>query len=109
MLSDAFKIVVYVPDEALDLVKNAMFLAGAGRFGHYDQCSWQTKGVGQFRPLLGANPAIGHVGELCALDEWRVEMIVPQNKLDAVVEAYRRTHPYEEPAFEVYQMVFVPD
>lgn len=57
-------IVVYVPEPDLEKVKEAMFAAGAGCTGHYDHCCWQTKGVGQFKPLPGSKPALGKEGEL---------------------------------------------
>ncbi|RZA08253.1 MAG: NGG1p interacting factor NIF3, partial [Proteobacteria bacterium] len=57
-------LVVYVPESHRDEVKKAMFAAGAGKLGNYDQCCWQTLGEGQFRPTEGANPAIGAVGKL---------------------------------------------
>ncbi|OOS02792.1 NGG1p interacting factor NIF3 [Moraxella cuniculi] len=104
-----YKIVAYIPENALESVKNAMFEAGAGHFGNYECCSWQTLGVGQFRPLAGANPTIGTVGEITQVSEWKVEMIVAENKLCDVVAAYKQAHPYEVPAYEVYQTVDVED
>ncbi|MFC0821300.1 NGG1p interacting factor NIF3 [Moraxella marmotae] len=102
-----YKIVTYIPEPALETVKNAMFAAGAGHFGHYECCSWQTLGMGQFRPLAGANPTIGEIGEITCVSEWKVEMMVPENKLCEVVAAYKQAHPYEAPAYEVYQTVDV--
>ncbi len=94
-------IVFYVPDEALEKVKAAMFAAGAGRLGHYDQCCWQTIGQGQFRPLPGSNPAIGSLGKLAIVDEWKVEMICATEALEKVISAMKAAHPYETPAFLV--------
>lgn len=109
MYFQMYKIVTYVPEANLEDVKAAMFAAGAGHFGNYSECSWQTLGTGQFRPLEGANPSIGAVGELTRLVEWKLEMIVPENKLCDVVRAYKEAHPYETPAYEVYQTVDVED
>lgn len=109
MYFQMYKIVAYIPEDALEAVKEAMFAAGAGHFGNYSHCSWQTLGVGQFRPLQGANPAVGEVGKTAKLAEWKVEMIVPENKLCDVVAAYKNAHPYEVPAYEVYQTVDVED
>ncbi len=109
MYFQMYKIVTYIPEAHLDVVKMAMFEAGAGQFGRYAECSWQTLGTGQFKPLTGANPTIGAVGEVAYVSEWRVEMIVPENKLCDVVTAYKKAHPYETPAYEVYQMVDVED
>lgn len=105
MYFQMYKIVTYIPEPALEQVKNAMFAAGAGHFGNYECCSWQTLGEGQFRPLSGANPSIGTVGEISCVSEWKVEMIVAENKLYDVVAAYKQAHPYETPAYEVYQTV----
>ncbi|USZ15871.1 YqfO family protein [Moraxella sp. FZLJ2107] len=102
-----YKIVTYIPETHLEVVKTAMFAAGAGHYGNYECCSWQTLGMGQFRPLDGANPTIGEVGEITRVSEWKVEMMVPENKLCEVVQAYKDAHPYEVPAYEVYQTVDV--
>lgn len=102
-----YKFVAYIPTSDLDGVKQALFDAGAGQFGCYTQCSWQVLGVGQFFPQAGANPSIGAVGTLTSVDEWRVEMIVPKDNIQAVVQAYKLAHPYEVPAYDVYEMVFV--
>lgn len=104
-----YKIAVYVPETHLESIKNAMFSAGAGAFGRYDCCSWQTLGIGQFRPLEGANPTCGNIGEVMHVAEYKVEMVVPENKLAEVVAAYKDAHPYEVPAYEVYQTVDVED
>ncbi len=107
MYFQMYKIVTYIHESDLEAVKNAMFEAGAGHFGNYECCSWQTLGVGQFRPMTGSHPAIGTVGEITQVSEWKVEMIVPENKLYDVVAAYKQAHPYEVPAYEVYQTVDV--
>lgn len=109
MYFQMYKIVAYIPEFALEDVKNAMFAAGAGHYGNYECCSWQTLGVGQFRPLRGANPTVGTIGEVSVVSEWKVEMTVPENKLCDVVAAYKQAHPYEVPAYEVYQTVDVED
>lgn len=109
MYFQMYKIVTYVPESHLEAVKNAMFEAGAGHFGHYSHCSWETLGRGQFKPLAGANPTVGELGQVTQVSEWKVEMIVPENKLMEVVHAYKQAHPYEVPAYEVYQTVDVED
>ena len=70
-----YKIVFFVPESHLEYVKTALFNAGAGYIGQYDQCCWQVVGTGQFRPLAGSNPSIGEVGKLEQLDEYRVELV----------------------------------
>jgi len=99
------KLVVFVPAEALDAVRDALFAAGAGRIGNYERCSWYTAGIGTFRALPGAEPAIGEVGEEEHVAELRLETVFPADRHDDVVAALRGAHPYEEPAFEVYELV----
>lgn len=96
-----YKLVVYVPPSHLEAVKNAMAEAGAGRIGNYSHCFWQVLGTGQFRPEQGATPYLGAVGEEERVEEFRVEGVVPQSKLPAVLEAMRRSHPYEEIAYDL--------
>ena len=99
------KLVVFVPPDALDAVREALFAAGAGRIGDYERCSWHAEGTGTFRPLPGANPAVGEVGEEEHVREVRLETVFPSDRQREVVEALRRAHPYEEPAFDVYALV----
>ena len=102
-----YKLGFYVPVTHLEVVKHALFAAGAGRIGNYDSCCWQVLGSGQFRPLAGSNPHLGSQGQVEQVAEWRVEMVVAPELLKAVVTALRQSHPYEEPAFDVVQLVDV--
>lgn len=99
-----FKLIFFVPDSALEVVKNAVFEAGAGHQGDYDQCAWQTKGEGQFRPLKGSQPYIGELNQLERVAEYRVETLVDEEVITAVVQALKQAHPYEEPAYEVIRL-----
>ncbi len=96
-----YKLVVYVPPDHLEAVKDAMAEAGAGHIGDYSRCFWQTMGTGQFRPESGATPYVGAVGQDQRLDEYRLEAVVPQFRLAAVLEAMRLAHPYEEVAYDL--------
>lgn len=100
-----YKICVYIPESHLDVVKQAMFDAGAGHIGHYDACAWQVLGQGQFRPQIKSNPFIGKEGQIEHVAEYRVEMICPEAKLKTVISALKNSHPYEEPAYDVIQRV----
>lgn len=102
-----YKLVFYVPDSHLELVKFAVFAAGAGRIGNYDQCCWQVPGVGQFRPLPGSQAFIGELNQLEQLYEYRVEMVCADAFIKAAVAALRQAHPYEEPAFDVWPLAEV--
>ncbi|BAM88088.1 hypothetical protein S58_20810 [Bradyrhizobium oligotrophicum S58] len=103
----SYKIVVYVPEAAGEAVRSAIGEAGAGRIGNYDNCSFTVKGIGRFRPLAGANPTIGTVGKLEAVEEDRIETVCAEDKLKAVIKAIRAVHPYEEPAIDVYPIEVV--
>jgi len=97
------KLVVFVPPDALDRVRDAIFAAGAGRIGDYERCSWYSGGTGTFLPLAGADPAIGQVGEEERVPELRLETVFPAARRNDVVAALRAAHPYEEPAFDIYE------
>jgi hypothetical protein len=99
------KLVVFVPTDSLAAVREALFAAGAGRIGDYERCSWSTQGTGTFRPLPGARPAFGELGRDEELAEVRLETVFPGELHADVVEALRRAHPYEEPAFDVYELL----
>jgi hypothetical protein len=94
-------LIVYVPPASTDVVLAALFAAGAGSIGDYQECAYVSPGRGQFRPVRGAEPTIGAVGELEHVDEDRVEVVLPRPRRAEVVAALRAAHPYEEPAFHV--------
>ncbi len=99
-----FKIVVFVPVESVDSVRDSMSRAGAGWIGNYSDCSFMTKGVGTFMPLEGTNPYIGTRGKLEKVDEYRLETVVSKDNLQRVIEAMIHAHPYEEVAYDVYPL-----
>jgi len=99
-----YKLVFFVPVDAAESVKDAVFEAGGGMIGDYDKCSWQTLGQGQFRPLSGSNPAIGALNELEYVEEYRVELVVDGELINEVVGALKLAHPYEEPAYDVVRL-----
>jgi hypothetical protein len=99
------KLVVFVPPEALDPVRDAVFAAGAGRIGDYERCSWYTEGTGTFFAGEGAEPTVGETGREERVPELRLEMVFPEDRQDAVIAALKLAHPYEEPAFDVYPLL----
>lgn len=99
-----YKLCVFIPQDHLELVKQAMFDAGAGKIGNYDQCCWQSQGQGQFRPLANSHPHIGELDQLQQVDEYKVELVVEDHHIHAVIAAMKLAHPYEEPAFDVWQL-----
>ena len=100
-----YKLTVFIPDAALEQVKSALFAAGAGTIGNYEQCCWQVQGSGQFLPLVGSQPNIGVHDKLETVDEWRVEMVVAIAYIKEVVEALKQAHPYETPAYDVIEVL----
>lgn len=100
-----YKLVFFVSVNDLEQVKQALFSAGAGKLGHYEKCCWQTLGEGQFEAREGAHPAIGEVGVLEKVPEYRVEMICESAHIKAAIAALKLAHPYEEPAFDVIELI----
>jgi hypothetical protein len=99
------KLVVFVPPSALDPVRDALFEAGAGRIGEYERCSWYTEGTGTFLGGEETKPTIGQSGVEERVAEFRLEVVFPAERYAEVVAALRKAHPYEEPAFDVYQLL----
>ncbi|VZH85764.1 Nif3-like dinuclear metal center hexameric protein [Corynebacterium rouxii] len=95
---------IYVPESAVQRVKDAVFEVGAGAIGDYSQCSFEWKGTGQFLPNQDAEPAVGQCGQLERTEELRVEFVAPARLRSKLIDAIRTAHPYEEPAFDVVSM-----
>ena len=100
-----YKLTVFIPEEALEKVKAALFAAGAGTIGNYEQCCWQVKGEGQFMPMAGSNPHLGSQDKLEKVAEWRVEMVVKTSMIAEGIEALKQAHPYETPAYDVLEVL----
>lgn len=103
-----YHLIVYVPVPDARRVRKALAGAGAGKLGNYDGCSFSSRGIGRFRPLKGANPAIGTVGTPEEVEEERIEVMVDvpsEVELKKVIQAVREAHPYEEPAIHVLPIV----
>jgi len=98
------KLVYFVPEDALHATRDAVFAAGGGRIGAYERCSWYTRGTGTFLAGAGASPTVGEVGEEEHVEEFRVELVVPEERAGAVVAALRAAHPYEEVAFDLFPL-----
>ena len=99
------KLIIFIPEDSRECVKDALFEAGAGTLGAYSRCSWECLGVGQFLPQATAIPHIGQPGVVAQVREWRVELLVPNTVLDAVTDALYASHPYEEPAFDLIRVI----
>jgi dinuclear metal center YbgI/SA1388 family protein len=98
------KLVVFVPDSDLQKVSDALFGAGAGVIGQYNECSFRLAGTGTFYGTDSTNPTVGQKGRREDVSEWRLEVVVPEHLVAKVVAAMRLAHSYEEPAFDVYPL-----
>ena len=99
------KIVVFVPLEHTEKVRNAMFYAGAGRLGEYSSCSFNTPGQGTFKAGNAANPYVGAIGEMHTENELKIEALCEKQDLNRIIHAMIQSHPYEEVAYDVYPLV----
>ena len=104
-----YQLIFYVPESHLERVKLAIFDIGAGQFGDYDHCAWQTAGIGQFRPLNASDPFIGSVDQLTSLVEYKVEMICQEALIKPALQALLAAHPYQTPAYSVLAMKTLDD
>ena len=102
------KLVVFVPAEALDALRDALFAAGAGRIGDYERCSWYAEGTGTFFGGEATSPTLGERGREERVPELRLETVYPDEREADVVRAQREAHPYEEPAFDLYPLADAP-
>lgn len=96
---------VYVPVTHADAVREALAEAGAGRIGNYDACSFSVRGTGRFRSNADAKPYIGSPGDVEAVEEERIEVVVTESVLTDTLRALKRVHPYEEPAIHLWPML----
>lgn len=98
------KLVVFVPEENAEQIREALGNAGAGAIGDYRHCSFTASGKGRFLPGENTNPHIGEQGKLEAVNEVRVETVFPQSIEKKVIQAMIKAHPYEEVAYDVYRL-----
>ena len=103
-MSPNVKIVIFVPETHTDIVREAMGKAGAGKIRNYTHCTFSSKGVGRFKPEIGANPHIGEVGKFEEVIEERIETMCSRELLQDVIKAIKEVHPYDEIALDVYPL-----
>lgn len=101
------KIVVYVPVNDAQMIRDVMHEHGAGNIGDYSHCSFSSCGIGRFTPGKSSDPTIGEVGKPEEVEEERIEVLCPKDRLQAVIEAMKHAHPYEEVAYDVYERLEV--
>ena len=104
MSSKNVKFVVFVPLSHAEIVRKALGEVGAGKIGNYSFCSFASKGVGRFMGNQNSNPSMGEAGKYEAVDEERIEVVVPREILKEVIEKVKAVHPYEEVAFDIYPL-----
>ena len=100
-----YKIIVFIPLEDKEKVKESMFTAGAGSYDSYDKCCYETQGIGQFRPLKGSSPTIGKIDDITLVNEMKIEMICDKKNIKEVIKEMKRNHPYEVPAYDIIELV----
>ncbi len=98
------KLVTFAPSDAAQSVLNGLYAAGAGEIGNYDHCSFQTSGVGSFRPNEKANPTIGTIDQDESVEESRLEVLLPKHRQSAILGALKKAHPYEEVAYYLHPL-----
>lgn len=108
-MKNLLKVVVFVPKTHLEKVIQAIGDAGAGRIGNYSHCTFTSSGIGRYKPLDGAKPFIGKVGEFESVEEEKLEFVCDKSILKKVISEMRRVHPYEEVAFDIYELVSEKD
>jgi hypothetical protein len=99
-----FKIIVFIPQEHTESVKQALFKAGAGKIGNYDCCSFESHGTGQFKPLKGSTPYLGSEDVVEKVAEVKLEMVCSKDNLKKAIKAMKEAHPYEEVAYDILKL-----
>ncbi len=98
------KLMVYVPTDYTQKLRDALFAVGAGNIGNYDSCSFQLKGEGSFKALSGSHPFVGTENKLHLEKEDKLEMVFPNYLSATIIQTLYKNHPYEEPAFDIFSL-----
>lgn len=96
-----YKLVVFIPSDSLEKVSSALFSAGAGKIGDYEECHFYASGTGTFKPVNDANPTSGKLNEVSKVEEFKAEYLVSSHRLQSVIKAMHAAHPYEEVAHDI--------
>lgn len=99
------KIIVTIPIQNVEEVRNAICEAGAGIIGNYTHCSMSTKCIGTFKPNDNANPYIGENNKMEFVEEEKLEVVCNVNNVKNVISKLREVHPYEEPAIDIIPLL----
>lgn len=98
------KLVIFTPLSHADIIRETLGNAGAGKIGNYDFCSFSTVGIGRFRGNENSSPTIGEALKYEAVEEEKIEVVVPRVILKDIIESIKKVHPYEEIAFDIYSL-----
>lgn len=101
---EVYKLAVFVPPSHRERLLDALAQAGAGVIGNYSHCSYNIEGFGTFRPMDGADPYSGEIGNLERVEETRIETMVNKKDLAPVINAMIKAHPYDEVAYDIYKL-----
>ncbi|MCW8929739.1 MAG: NGG1p interacting factor NIF3 [Gammaproteobacteria bacterium] len=104
-----YLLVYYIPPDDHERVKKALFDAGAGKVGYYDECCWEVLGNGQFRAKSGSKPSLGEIDKLEQVKEYKVEMVCEKQMIRNVLMTLLKEHPYEQPAYFVTEVMTIDD
>lgn len=104
-MKELVKLVVFVPEENADEVRQALGEAGAGKIGQYSFCSYSIKGTGRFIPEDGAHPHKGTSGQMESVDEERIEVACEKSQVKDIIAVIKKVHPYEEVVMDIYPML----
>lgn len=96
-----YSVIFHVPATHVEIVKEAIFAAGAGKIGQYSHCCWQVLGEGQFMPLAGSQAFLGAVDTIEKVVEYKVETVCTDAHIKGVIAALKLAHPYETPSYQV--------
>jgi hypothetical protein len=99
-----YKLIYFVPREHKESTKEALFKIGVGKYNNYECCSFETLGIGQFKPIGDADPFIGNINNLEKVEEYRIEMICKDALIQKAVQTLKSIHPYEEVAYDVIKL-----
>lgn len=103
-MSKKYKLVVFVPVDYAEKVREAIHAAGGGRKGNYSHCSFSSRGFGRFKPETGAHPSVGEIGKIEKVEEEKIEIMCEREIIKKVIAAMKKAHPYEEVAYDVYPL-----
>ena len=104
-MKELVKLVVFVPEEDANKVRQALGKAGAGKIGEYTYCSFSIKGTGRFIPSKKANPAKGKAEQMEEVAEERIEVACEKDQVQKIIKQIKNVHPYEEVVIDIYPML----